>query len=180
MQLVQTSIADVKLIEPKVFGDDRGFFYESWNEAVFAALDLDLKFVQDNHSKSAKNVLRGLHYQLHKPQGKLVRVVAGSVYDVVVDLRQSSPTFLRWEGFTLSAENKKILWVPPGFGHGFLSLEEGAEFLYRCTEFYMPEYERSLLWNDADLGIDWPLDGAPALSPKDAAGVPLSSAEVFA
>ena len=179
MRLVETSIADVKLIEPDVFGDERGFFYESWNEDTFAALGLDLTFVQDNHSKSAKNVLRGLHYQIHKPQGKLIRVVAGSVYDVVVDLRQSSPTFLRWESFKISAENKKILWVPPGFGHGFLSLEEGTEFLYRCTEFYTPEYERSLLWNDANLAIDWPLDGAPALSAKDAAGVPLSSAELF-
>jgi dTDP-4-dehydrorhamnose 3,5-epimerase len=179
MRLVQTSIPDVKLIEPRVFGDDRGFFYESWNESTFAELGLDLKFVQDNHSKSAKNVLRGLHYQIHKPQGKLVRVTAGSVYDVVVDLRQSSPTFLRWEGFMLSAENKKILWVPPGFAHGFLSLEEGTEFLYRCTEFYSPEHERSLLWNDPGLGIDWPLDGTPALSEKDAAGAALDSAEKF-
>jgi dTDP-4-dehydrorhamnose 3,5-epimerase len=179
MRLVQTSIPEVKLIEPRVFGDDRGFFYESWNEATFAELGLDLKFVQDNHSKSAKNVLRGLHYQIQKPQGKLVRVTAGSVYDVVVDLRQSSPTFLRWEGFMLSAENKKILWVPPGFAHGFLSLEEGTEFLYRCTEFYSPEHERSLLWNDPGLGIDWPLDGTPALSEKDAAGASLDSAEKF-
>lgn len=180
MQIVETSIADVKLIEPRVFGDDRGFFYESWNEARFAELGLDFKFVQDNHSKSAKGVLRGLHYQIQKPQGKLVRVVAGAVYDVVVDLRRSSPTFGRSEGFTLSAENKRILWVPPGFGHGFLSLEDGTEFLYRCTEFYAPEYERSLLWNDPALGIDWPLEGEPLLSAKDAAGIPLAQAEVFA
>lgn len=179
MRLVQTTIPEVMLIEPRVFGDDRGFFYESWNEARFAELGLDLKFVQDNHSKSAKNVLRGLHYQIQKPQGKLVRVTAGSVYDVVVDLRQFSPTFLRWEGFMLSAENKKILWVPPGFAHGFLTLKEDTEFLYRCTEFYSPEHERSLLWNDADLGIDWPLNGSPVLSTKDAVGTPLNSAEKF-
>jgi dTDP-4-dehydrorhamnose 3,5-epimerase len=179
MRLVQTTIPEVKLIEPRVFGDERGFFYETWNEARFAELGLELKFVQDNHSKSAKNVLRGLHYQIQKPQGKLVRVTAGSVYDVVVDLRQSSPTFLQWEGFVLSAENKKILWVPPGFAHGFLTLEEDTEFLYRCTEFYTPEYERSLLWNDADLGIDWPLNGAPVLSTKDAVGIPLGSVEKF-
>ncbi len=179
MQILETSIHDVKLIEPRVFGDDRGFFYESWNEARFAELGLDFKFVQDNHSKSAKGVLRGLHYQIQKPQGKLVRVVAGAVYDVVVDLRRSSPTFGRSEGFTLSAENKRILWVPPGFGHGFLSLADGTEFLYRCTEFYAPEYERSLLWNDPALGIDWPLSGDPLLSAKDAAGIPLAQAEVF-
>ncbi|NJM51012.1 MAG: dTDP-4-dehydrorhamnose 3,5-epimerase [Sphingomonadales bacterium] len=180
MQVIDTSIADVKIITPKVFGDDRGFFYESWNAKVFSDLGLNLSFVQDNHSKSAKGVLRGLHYQIQKPQGKLVRVVAGSVYDVVVDLRRSSPDFGRWEGFTLSAENKDILWVPPGFGHGFLSLEDGTEFLYRCTEFYAPEHERSLLWNDEQLAIDWPLDGAePALSAKDAAGVPFADAELF-
>ena len=182
MQLVDTTIADVKIIEPKLFGDDRGFFYESWNEQSFAQIGLDLKFVQDNHSKSAKGVLRGMHYQIRKPQGKLVRVVAGSVYDVVVDLRQSSPTFGKWEGFVLSADNKRMLWVPPGFGHGFLSLEDGTEFLYRCTEFYAPEHERSLLWNDPQLAIDWPLYdiGEPALSAKDAAGVPFASAELFA
>ncbi|MFC4293248.1 dTDP-4-dehydrorhamnose 3,5-epimerase [Sphingorhabdus arenilitoris] len=181
MQLIDTSIADVKIIEPKLFGDDRGFFYESWNEQTFAALGLDLTFVQDNHSKSAKGVLRGLHYQIEKPQGKLVRVTAGSVYDVAVDLRRSSPTFLQWEAFTLSAQNKRILWVPPGFGHGFLSMEDSTEFLYRCTEFYAPEHERSLLWNDPDLAIHWPLDGVqPSLSAKDAAGVPLAQAELFA
>ena len=180
MQILETSINDVKLIEPRVFGDDRGFFYESWNEARFAELGLDFKFVQDNHSKSAKGVLRGLHYQIQKPQGKLVRVVAGAVYDVIVDLRRSSPTFGRSEGFMLSAENKRILWVPPGFGHGFLSLADGTEFLYRCTEFYAPEYERSLLWNDPALGIDWPLEGDPMLSAKDAAGTPLTQAETFA
>ncbi len=179
MQIIDTSIDDVKIIAPRVFGDDRGFFYESWNAQTFAALGLDLTFVQDNHSKSAKNVLRGLHYQIQKPQGKLVRVIAGSVYDVVVDLRRSSRNFGQWEGFILSAENKRMLWVPPGFGHGFLSLEEGTEFLYRCTEFYAPEYERSLLWNDPVLAIDWPLEGEPALSAKDAAGLPLSEAEIF-
>jgi dTDP-4-dehydrorhamnose 3,5-epimerase len=180
MQIADTRFADVKIIEPLVFGDDRGFFYESWSERSFAKLGLDIKFVQDNHSKSAKNVLRGLHYQIQKPQGKLVRVVAGSVYDVIVDLRRSSPTFGLWEAFTLSAQNKKMLWVPPGFGHGFLSLEDGTEFLYRCTEFYAPEHERSLLWNDPQLAIDWPLDGEPALSAKDAVGLPLSEADVFA
>lgn len=179
MQIIDTSIDDVKIIAPRVFGDDRGFFYESWNAQTFAALGLDLTFVQDNHSKSAKNVLRGLHYQIQKPQGKLVRVIAGSVYDVVVDLRRSSRNFGQWEGFILSAENKRMLWVPPGFGHGFLSLEEGTEFLYRCTEFYAPEYERSLLWNYPVLAIDWPLEGEPALSAKDAAGLPLSEAEIF-
>lgn len=179
MQIIDTSIDDVKIIAPRVFGDDRGFFYESWNAQTFAALGLDLTFVQDNNSKSAKNVLRGLHYQIQKPQGKLVRVIAGSVYDVVVDLRRSSRNFGQWEGFILSAENKRMLWVPPGFGHGFLSLEEGTEFLYRCTEFYAPEYERSLLWNDPVLAIDWPLEGEPALSAKDAAGLPLSEAEIF-
>ncbi|WP_323800449.1 dTDP-4-dehydrorhamnose 3,5-epimerase [Parasphingorhabdus sp.] len=180
MQLVDTSISDIKIIEPKVFGDDRGFFYESWNEATFAELGLDLEFVQDNHSRSSKGVVRGLHYQIQKPQGKLVRVVAGSVYDVVIDLRKSSPTFGKWEGFTLSEENKRLLWVPPGFGHGFLSLEDRTELLYRCTEFYAPEHERSLLWNDAELGIDWPLDREPTLSAKDAEGMPLAQAETFA
>ncbi len=180
MQIVGTHIADVKIIEPRVFGDDRGFFYESWNEQRFAELGLNLKFVQDNHSKSATGVLRGLHYQIQKPQGKLVRVVAGSVYDVVVDLRRSSPSFGQWGGTILSAENKKMLWVPPGFGHGFLSLEEGTEFVYRCTEFYAPEQERSLLWNDPALGVDWPLEGEPVLSAKDAAGIPLALAETFA
>ncbi len=182
MQLIDTSLADVKLIEPNVFGDDRGFFYESWNAARFAELGLDLTFVQDNHSKSAKGVLRGLHYQIQQPQGKLVRVIAGSVYDVAVDLRRSSPSFGQWEGFTLSAENKQMLWVPPGFGHGFLSLEDDTEFLYRCTGFYAPEHERSLAWNDAALAIDWPLEGIgePSLSPKDAVGLPLAQAETFA
>jgi len=179
MQLVDTSIPDIKIIEPKVFGDDRGFFYESWNQATFAELGLDLKFVQDNHTRSSKSVLRGLHYQIQKPQGKLVRVVAGSVYDVVIDLRKSSPTFRKWEGFTLSEKNRRLLWVPPGFGHGFLSLEDRTELLYRCTEFYAPEHERSLLWNDAELGIDWPLDGEPLLSAKDAEGLPLAQADTF-
>ncbi|NRD89675.1 dTDP-4-dehydrorhamnose 3,5-epimerase [Sphingopyxis sp. BSNA05] len=179
MRLVDTSIADIKIIEPEVFGDDRGFFYESWNEARFAELGLELKFVQDNHSRSAKGVLRGLHYQIQKPQGKLVRVVAGSIYDVVIDLRKSSPTFGKWEGFTLSEENRNLLWVPPGFAHGFLSLEDRTEVLYRCTDFYAPEHERSLLWNDAELGIDWPLDGEPLLSDKDAAAVAFAQAETF-
>lgn len=179
MQVTDTKIADVKIIEPEVFGDDRGFFYESWNADIFAALGLDIAFVQDNHSKSAKGVLRGLHYQIQGPQGKLVRVVAGSVYDVVVDLRRSSSTFGQWESFTLSAINKSMLWVPPGFGHGFLALENDTEFLYRCTEFYAPKFERSLLWNDIELGIDWPLDEEPALSAKDALGIPFAQAEFF-
>ena len=181
MNVIETALPGVLLFEPRVFGDDRGFFYESWNADSFANAGLDLHFVQDNHSKSAKGVLRGLHYQNPEPQGKLVRVVAGAVYDVAVDLRRSSPHFGRWVGYELSADNKRMLWVPPGFAHGFLSLADGTEFLYKCTAFYQPAAEHSLLWNDPAIGIDWPLDGIePQLSGKDAVGKPLAQAEAFA
>ena len=168
------------VIEPKVFGDARGFFFESWNRRDFARLvGRDVEFVQDNHSASARNVLRGLHYQLQRPQGKLVRVVAGEVFDVAVDLRRSSPTFGRWVGERLSTENHRMLWVPPGFAHGFVVLSEEAEFLYKATDYYAPDDERTLLWNDPALGIAWPLAGEPLLKPKDAAGKRLAEAETY-
>lgn len=172
MKVTSLDIPQVLLIEPKVFGDERGFFYESFNQKNFNdATGLDVQFVQDNHSKSAKNVLRGLHYQLSpKAQGKLVRVVAGEVFDVAVDIRQGSPTFGTWVGQRLSAENKRQMWIPPGFAHGFLVLSETAEFLYKTTDYYAPEYERSILWNDPDLAIAWPLSGEPVLAAKDAQG----------
>lgn len=181
MKILDTALADVKLIEPKVFGDERGFFLESWNARTFAALGLDLHFVQDNHSRSARGVLRGLHYQVERPQGKLVRVVAGRAFDVAVDIRRGSPDFGRWVGYELSAANKRMLWVPPGFAHGFLALEDGTDFLYKCTDFYAPELERAILWSDPRIGIDWPMDGleAAAVSPKDAAGLPLAEAETY-
>ena len=170
MKITPLAIPDVLLIEPRVFGDERGFFYESFNQQRFNEVTgLDLQFVQDNHSKSAKNVLRGLHYQLPpKAQGKLVRVVAGEVFDVAVDIRKNSPTFGRWVGEILSADNKRQLWIPPGLAHGFLVLSESAEFLYKTTDYYAPEFERGILWNDPDLAIEWPIDGAPLLSGKDA------------
>jgi dTDP-4-dehydrorhamnose 3,5-epimerase len=181
VNIIETALPGVLLIEPRVFGDGRGFFMESWNAESFAGAGLDMTFVQDNHSKSARGVLRGLHYQNPEPQGKLVRVVAGAVYDVAVDLRRSSPHFGKWIGYELSAENKRMLWVPPGFAHGFLSLADGTEFLYKCTAFYRPQNEQSLLWNDPAVGIDWPLDGIePLLAAKDAAGTPLARAETFA
>jgi len=180
MKVVETSIPDVLIIEPKVFGDERGFFYESFNAAAFeAATGLKRQFVQDNHSKSQRGVLRGLHYQIQQPQGKLVRVVAGEVFDVAVDLRKSSPSFGRWTGVLLNAENKRQLWIPEGFAHGFVVLSETAEFLYKTTDYYAPEHERSLLWNDPELGIDWPLDTPPQLSAKDQAGKLLRDAELF-
>lgn len=179
MKLTPTSIPDLAIVEPKVFGDARGFFMESWNRKTFSALGLDLDFVQDNHSRSRKGVLRGLHYQLHQPQGKLVRVTSGAVFDVAVDLRRASPTFGRWEGVELSAENHRMLWVPPGFAHGFLVLSDSADFLYKTTEYYAPEHERCVLWNDQEIGIQWPLEGDPALSAKDQVGTPLRSAEVY-
>lgn len=179
MQIVQTAIPDVLIIEPNVFGDDRGFFYESFNAKRFAELTgVNAQFVQDNHSKSAKNVLRGLHYQVEQPQGKLVRVVAGEVFDVAVDIRQSSATFGQWVGVTLSAANKKQLWVPPGFAHGFLVLQDHTEFLYKTTDYYAPQFERCIAWNDAKLAIDWPLIDAPLLSAKDAQGSTLQLAEL--
>jgi len=163
-----------------VFGDARGFFYESWNERAFDALvGRHVAFVQDNHSASARGVLRGLHYQVRQSQGKLVRVVSGEVYDVAVDLRRSSPTFGRWVGERLSSENRRMMWVPEGFAHGFLVLSETAEFLYKTTDYYAPEHERTLLWNDAALSIPWPLAGEPVLKPKDAVGVALAQAETF-
>lgn len=181
MNIVATGIADLLLIEPKVFGDERGFFYESFNAARFAELTgVTTPFVQDNHSKSARNVLRGLHYQIEHAQGKLVRVSAGSVYDVAVDLRQSSPSFGQWFGVELSAENRRQLWLPPGFAHGFVVTSESAEFLYKTTDYYFPQHERALLWNDAALGITWPLQGEPLLSAKDLAGKSLAEAELFA
>ncbi len=180
MKVVETSIPDVLIIEPKVFGDERGFFYESFNAAAFeAATGLKRQFVQDNHSKSQRGVLRGLHYQIQQPQGKLVRVVAGEVFDVAVDLRKSSPSFGRWFGTHLSAQNQHQLWIPEGFAHGFVVLSETAEFLYKTTDYYAPEHERSLLWNDPELGIEWPFDEAPQLSAKDQAGKHLSDAELF-
>jgi len=175
MKATPTPIPDVLILEPKVFGDDRGFFYESFNAKAFEeATGLKRTFVQDNHSKSAKNVLRGLHYQIQNPQGKLVRVVQGEVFDVAVDLRKSSETFGQWVGVHLSSENKKQLWVPEGFAHGFVVLSESAEFLYKTTDYYAPEFECSLLWNDAAIGIKWPIEGDPKLAAKDAIGLPLN------
>jgi len=181
MNVIQTAIPGVVIIEPKVFGDDRGFFYESYNHRRFEELTGTAPvFVQDNHSRSALGVLRGLHYQIQQTQGKLVRVTAGEVFDVCVDLRRSSPTFGQSVSVILSAENHRQFWVPPGFAHGFLVTSDSAEFLYKTTDYYAPQYERSLLWNDPALGIDWPLQQEPLLSVKDKAGVPLASAEVFA
>ena len=179
MKIIPTELPEVLLLEPRVFGDARGFFLESWNRKAFSGLGLDPDFVQDNHSRSALGVLRGLHYQLHRPQGKLVRVTSGAVYDVAIDLRRSSPNFGRWTGHELSSENKHMLWVPPGFGHGFLVLSEAADFLYKTTEYYAPEHERCVLWNDPALGIPWPLSGEPALSAKDKVGSLLQDAEVY-
>ena len=181
MHIQATAIPDVLIIEPTAFGDERGFFYESFNARKFEELTgVATTFVQDNHSKSAKNVLRGLHYQLQQTQGKLVRVVAGAVFDVAVDIRKSSPTFGHWVGVVLSGENKRQLWVPPGFAHGFVVTSESAEFLYKTTDYWAPEFERSILWNDPEIGIEWPVDGTPMLSVKDQNGKPLADAEVFA
>ena len=180
MKVTPTAIPDVLILEPRVFGDDRGFFFESFNQRAFSeATGLNCNFVQDNHSKSAKNVLRGLHYQIQNPQGKLVRVVRGEVFDVTVDLRKSSKTFGQWVGINLSAENKKQLWVPEGFAHGFVVLSDTAEFLYKTTDYYSPEHERSLLWRDPELDIRWPIAIEPTLAAKDAAALTLSQAEVF-
>jgi dTDP-4-dehydrorhamnose 3,5-epimerase len=182
VKFTPTRIPEVVLIEPRVFGDARGFFMESWERRKFREGGIDVDFVQDNHSRSAQGVLRGLHYQIRRPQGKLVRVVQGEVFDVAVDLRRSSPTFGQWVGAALSAENKHMLWIPPGFAHGFYVMSpEGADFLYKCTDYYAPELERSVIWNDPDIGIEWPLAGgrAPRLAAKDAAGVPLREAEYF-
>jgi dTDP-4-dehydrorhamnose 3,5-epimerase len=179
MKVSATEFAGVMLIDPRVFGDDRGFFMESWNARAFGGAGIDATFVQDNHSRSRRGVLRGLHYQIEHPQGKLVRCVAGEVFDVVVDLRRSSATFGRSLGLTLSAQNQRMLWVPPGFAHGFLAMSEFADFLYKTTDYWYPEHERTLLWNDAALRIEWPLSGAPILAAKDAAGTPFAAADVY-
>lgn len=180
MQRIATDHPDVALISPRVFHDDRGFFLESWNARAFAEIGIDDEFVQDNHSRSAKNVLRGMHYQVERPQGKLVRVTAGRAYDVVIDIRRSSDRFGEWFGVELSAENHLMLWVPPGFAHGFLALEEATELLYKCTEYYRPEHERTILWSDPEIGIEWPLEGQrPALSGKDADGALLKDADLL-
>ena len=179
MKLTRTRIADVAVVEPEVFGDDRGFFMESYHRKKFEEIGLARDFVQDNHSRSARNVLRGLHYQLGQPQGKLVRVVSGSIWDVAVDLRRSSPTFGQWVAEELSEQNKRMLWIPEGFAHGFLVTSASADVLYKTTEFYAPQCERSLLWNDPQLAIVWPLSGEPLLSQKDRAGLGLAQAELF-
>ncbi|VAW50087.1 dTDP-4-dehydrorhamnose 3,5-epimerase [hydrothermal vent metagenome] len=180
MKITQTKIPDVLIIEPKIFGDDRGFFFESFNKKLFSeATGVDADFVQDNHSKSSKGVLRGLHYQIKQPQGKLVRVVSGEVLDVTVDIRKSSTTFGQWISVKLSAENKQQLWVPHGFAHGFIVLSESAEFLYKTTDYYAPEYERCIRWDDSDLAIDWQYSEKPLVSEKDAQGTMFNDADVF-
>ncbi len=180
MHVIPTALPDVLVLEPKVFGDTRGFFFESYNRRAFQeATGLDVDFVQDNHSRSAQGVLRGLHYQIQQPQGKLVRVTVGAVFDVAVDVRAHSSTFGQWVGVELSADNQKMMWVPPGFAHGFLVLSEYAEFLYKTTDYYAPAYERAIAWNDPRIGIAWPLPFAPLLSAKDQAAVHLQDAEVF-
>lgn len=182
MKIIDTQIPEVKILEPQVYGDARGFFLETWNQRTFAALGLDIHFVQDNHSRSGQGILRGLHYQIRYPQGKLVRVTQGKVFDVAVDLRQSSPTFGQWVGTELSAENRRMFWVPSGFAHGFYVLSESADFLYKCTDFFMPEYDRSLRWDDPALNINWPLlnNQPPMISAKDAAAKSWQEAEKFA
>ncbi|WP_230279977.1 dTDP-4-dehydrorhamnose 3,5-epimerase [Croceicoccus sp. Ery15] len=181
MNIVETRLPGVLIIEPRVFGDERGFFMESWNKARFAEAGLDIDFVQDNHSRSSRGVLRGMHFQNPGPQGKLVRVVSGAVYDVAVDLRRSSETFGQWVGVELSAANHRMLWVPEGFAHGFLTLEDGTDFLYKCRGAYDPSAEHSLAWDDPDVGIEWPLDGIePIVSAKDAHAAPLGQVEAFA
>ncbi len=182
MRFMPTAIPDVVVVEPDVFGDARGFFLETWHEAKFREGGIDAEFVQDNHSRSRQGILRGLHYQIERPQGKLVRVVTGRVFDVAVDLRRSSPSFGRWFGEELSEDNHRMLWVPPGFAHGFYVLSESADFVYKCTEFYAPEHERCIRWDDPEVGVDWPIPthAAPLVSAKDADGVAFSEAECFA
>jgi dTDP-4-dehydrorhamnose 3,5-epimerase len=181
LKVERASIPDVLLLEPKVFGDARGFFFESYNRRSFAAATgLDVEFVQDNQSRSRRNVLRGLHYQVRQAQGKLVRVASGEIWDVAVDLRRSSPSFGRWVGAKLDAESHRMMWIPPGFAHGFIALSEQADVLYKATDYYAPEHERTLLWNDPALAISWPLAGEPVLADKDRRGTPLSAAETFA
>jgi dTDP-4-dehydrorhamnose 3,5-epimerase len=181
VKILRSNIADVLIIEPRVFGDERGFFFESFNHRLFQEkTGLNPTFVQDNHSRSSKNVLRGLHYQIKQPQAKLVRVIAGEVFDVAVDLRKSAPTFGKWTGTILSATNKRELWIPEGFAHGFLVLSDPADFVYKTTDYYAPEHERSIIWNDPDIGIDWPLQGEPILAAKDRVARRLADAELFA
>jgi|SRR5271166_766663 len=179
MKVQSTQIPGVLIVEPVVFGDDRGFFLESFNEKGMRSIGIDAHFVQDNHSCSGRNVLRGLHYQINQPQGKLVRVVSGKVFDVAVDIRRNSPTFGKWVGVELSAENKRMFWLPPGLAHGFLVLSDSADFLYKATDYYAQRFERTILWNDQDLAIEWPLEGQPILSSKDAAAKTFREAEVF-
>ena len=180
MEFIPLEIPDVILIKPKIFRDNRGFFLESWQNRKFSEAGLDLNFVQDNHSRSSKNVLRGIHYQIQQPQGKLIRAIVGEVFDVAVDLRKSSPTFGKWVGAVLSADNFNMLWIPPGFGHAFLVTSDYAEFVYKATDYYAPAFERSIVWNDPEIAIDWPLDGAePILSEKDQKGNQLTNAEVY-
>jgi len=180
MNVIPTHIPDVLIIEPRIFGDDRGFFFESYNEKSFSEkTGISPKFVQDNHSLSLKNVLRGLHYQIQEPQGKLVRAVSGEVLDIAVDIRRSSPTFGQWASCLLSAENKRQFWIPEGFAHGFVVLSDSAEFLYKTTNYYAPQYDRVILWNDPDLGVDWQLKGEPILSAKDQAGKRFKEADLF-
>jgi dTDP-4-dehydrorhamnose 3,5-epimerase len=181
MKVISTEISDVLLLEPHVFQDERGYFLETWNARTFRnEIKLDVQFVQDNHSRSGRDVLRGLHYQIKQPQGKLVRVVRGQVFDVAIDLRKSAPTFGRWVGHQLSADNRLQLWIPPGFAHGFLVLSEVADVLYKTTDYYAPEHERCLIWNDPEVGIDWPLDREPLVSSKDRSGLSFAKAEAFA
>jgi dTDP-4-dehydrorhamnose 3,5-epimerase len=180
MKRIETDLPGVLVLEPTVFGDTRGFFQETWNEKVFQDIGIDADFVQDNHSRSSKGILRGLHYQIQSPQGKLVRVSRGRVFDVAVDIRKSSPFFGRWTGAELSDDNKRMMWIPPGFAHGFMALEDDTDFLYKCTQFYEPQWDRSIAWNDPDIGIDWPLEGlVPQLSAKDVSAVGFKDAEVF-
>lgn len=181
MKFLERQIPELIIIEPRIFDDGRGFFMETWQNKIFADHGVNVDFVQDNHSRSSQGILRGLHYQIKQPQGKLVRVISGEVFDVAVDLRKNSPTFGKWVGVVLSAENKKMFWVPPGFAHGFYVTSKTAEFVYKCTDYYAPEHERSISWNDEDIAISWPLVGGrpPLLSEKDAAGISLEKAECF-
>ena len=180
MKIIETALPDVLLLEPRVFEDERGHFFESYNKKTLKDLGIDYEFVQDNHSRSKKGVLRGLHYQIQQPQGKLVRVIEGEVFDVAVDIRKSSPTFGQWVGFNLSAANKRIAWIPPGFAHGFLTLSDVAEFLYKTTDYWAPEYERCIRWDDADIAIEWPFAASLMVSDKDKSGLKLAAATVYA
>lgn len=182
MQIIDTALDGVKILEPKVFGDERGFFLESWNQQAFADNGLPTQFVQDNHSRSQQGVLRGLHYQIKNPQGKLVRVTQGEVFDVAVDMRKSSATFGQWVGVSLSESNQRQLWVPPGFAHGFYVVSASADFQYKCTDYYAPEHERSLLWNDSTVGVEWPVDAGmePVLAAKDSAGLAFGQCDYYA